>query len=89
MGGPQMWGARGPGPGGPALNPPLGRRKLGALQSIEIEGTDEHLEHVHSFKHLGIIINEQLDWSDHIDCIQKKVSSSFGILRRIRHLLPN
>ena len=62
------------------------RRRLGAIQSIEIQGTGEHLERVHSFKHLGIIINEQLDWSDHIDYIQKKVSSRLGFLRRIRHL---
>ena len=64
------------------------RRRLDAIQSIEIQGTDEHLERVHSFKHLGIIISEQLNWSDHFDYIQKKVSSRLGILRRIRHLLP-
>ena len=45
------------------------------IKSIEIQGTDEHLERVHSFKHLGIIISEQLNWSDHFDYIQKKVSS--------------
>ena len=40
------------------------------------------------YKYLGVIINENLTWSDHIDYFSTKVNQRLGILRRIKHLLP-
>ena len=35
-------------------------------------------------KSLGVIIDEHLSWSDHIDALSKKISSAIGALKRIR-----
>ena len=48
----------------------------------------EELDQVQSFKCLGVIIQENLSWGDHIDYICKKAYKRIGILRRIKHLLP-
>ena len=34
-------------------------------------------------------INENLSLADHIDFVSKKVNQRLGVLRRIKHLLPN
>jgi len=39
-------------------------------------------------KFLGIIIDNKLSFVQHIDSVCKSVSRSFGVLRRISHLLP-
>jgi hypothetical protein len=46
------------------------------------------IDQVDKFKYLGIIINESLDWSDHIDYVQSKVAKRLGLLKRVKHLLP-
>ena len=37
---------------------------------------------------LGVIIDDRLDWSGHIEKITKKVASGIGAIKRIRHLVP-
>ena len=39
-------------------------------------------------KYLGIIIHENLTWSDHIKILSSKINKRIGILKRVRHLLP-
>ena len=39
-------------------------------------------------KFLGTIINENLKWSDHVDYISKKVSSTVGLLYKLKHYVP-
>ena len=46
------------------------------------------LERIHCAKYLGVLIDENLSWSDHIDCLTNKISSIIGIMYRNRHLLP-
>ena len=53
-----------------------------------MEIDEDPLEQVEHFKYLGVVINENLTWSDHIDSIQTKVAKRLGILKRIRHLIP-
>ena len=43
---------------------------------------------VETCKFLGIIINSSIDWSDHINLINRKVSKTIGILKCVRHKLP-
>ena len=48
------------------------------------------IERVTTFKlaYLGIVINEKLSWTDHIEFVRKKVNQRLGVLRRIKHFLP-
>ena len=62
-----------------------GPRKLNSLKEVTLKIQDKKLDKVNSYKYLGVIINETLTWSDHIDYIKSKVSQR---LRRIKHLLP-
>ena len=39
-------------------------------------------------KYLGIIIHENLTWSEHIKILSSKINKRIGILKRVRHLLP-
>lgn len=39
---------------------------------------------VYSLKYLGIIIDEKLLWKAHINYIHNKISSSLGIIRKIK-----
>ena len=39
-------------------------------------------------KSLGVSIDENLTWSNHINAITKKVSSGIGSIKRISHCVP-
>ena len=54
--------------------------------ALEINGAC--LKQVTSTKSLGVIINENLTWSNHIDTISKKISSGIGAVKRVNHCLP-
>ena len=54
--------------------------------ALEINGAC--LKQVTSTKSLGVIINENLTWSNHIDTISKKISSGIGAIKRVNHCLP-
>ena len=49
---------------------------------IEIDG--EKIKRVDHTKSLGLIIDDRLSWSKHVEEISKKVSSSIGALKRVR-----
>ena len=42
-----------------------------------------------SSKFLGIIIDDQLNWMEHIDRVRNRLCKSFGIMYKARHLLSN
>ena len=54
--------------------------------TLSIEG--KGLEKVSNYKYLGVIIGENLSWTDHVESVARKVSQRIGVLRRIKHLLP-
>jgi len=59
------------------------RSKLRHLKTIPNVKTDENkIDMVKSSKFLGVIINNSLDWSDHISLVNRKVSKSIGISPR-------
>ena len=39
-------------------------------------------------KSLGVLIDENLTWSNHINATTKKVSSGIGSIKRISHCVP-
>ena len=47
------------------------------------------IDQVSSFKFLGVIINDTLTWSDHIDYISWKVSRSICLLPHVGHVRAN
>jgi len=49
---------------------------------------DHVINLVHSVKYLGIMIDDKLSWSDHINYLINKISSLTGILYRNKHYLP-
>ena len=51
------------------------------LDNIDIENVDK-------FNFLGVYINQNLTWFDHINAIGKKVARSIGILSRLKFFLP-
>ena len=56
------------------------------IPKIKIAGID--IERVHNFNFLGLTINENLSWKDHIEKIANKVSKIFGIINKLKHYLP-
>ena len=63
-------------------------QRVKALGTFSLQISDEFLDKVDCYKYLGVIKNETLTWSDHVDYISTKVNQRLGILRRIKHLLP-
>ena len=39
-------------------------------------------------KFLGVVINENLNWSDHVKYISTPIARSIGVLRKLRYFLP-
>ena len=65
------------------------RQKLNSLSAfpvLEINGTQ--LNRVNFTKSLGVLIDENLTWSNHINAITKKISSGIGSIKRISHCVP-
>ena len=54
--------------------------------NLEVDGVP--VEQVRVFKYLGVLINDTLTWSDHIDMVSGKVSRSLNLLRRLSWFLP-
>ena len=59
------------------------QRKL----SVRID--DILLEQKTCTKFLGVLINEKLDWGDHLQHVRTPISRSIGILYRIRYIVPS
>ena len=47
------------------------------------------IDQVHSTKFLGVHINENLTWSDHISAVLNKTSKNLGIIRKFSKTLPS
>ena len=58
------------------------------LPPLQIFLNDSKIEQVRSFKLLGVIINDILTWTDHINHVVTKVSRSVNLLRRLSWFLP-
>ena len=56
-------------------------------KEIKIKLEDQVISKVDHAKSLGLIIDNQLSWSNHVNDLCKKVTSAIGALRRIRALI--
>jgi hypothetical protein len=52
-----------------------------------LQMNDHDLHVVNSHKHLGLIISDNGQWNDHIDCIVKKTYNRLNIMRKSRTFL--
>ena len=59
---------------------------LSAIPALEINGTQ--LNRVNFTKSLGVLIDENLTWSNHINAVTKKISSGIGSIKQISHFVP-
>ena len=64
----------------------LGTRDVSFPNDIKINGTI--IQRVKSTKFLGVIIDQHLNWSEHIMCVKRKIAKGIGILFKARKVLP-
>ena len=57
-------------------------RKHTFLSGQSVQIGDEPLEKVQSYKYLGVVINSNLTWSDHISRLCSKAKQQLGLLYR-------
>ena len=63
-------------------------KRLAKIGSVKFQIEEDSLDKVETFNYLGIKINNHLSWEDHVDQIRSKINENLGLLRRIKHLLP-
>ena len=54
--------------------------------NIKLDGVS--LNRVSSTKFLGVIIDENLTWKNHIDAISKTILRNIGVLTKLKHFVP-
>lgn len=62
------------------------RMKMDTNLTLHVDGMV--VEQVRVFKYLGVLINDTLTWSDHVNMVCTKVSRSLNLLRRLSWFLP-
>ena len=62
--------------------------RLRRIESIVISANGKQLKEAQSFPYLGLIINQNLTWEDHIEHLRNKINKKLGLLRRIKSCLP-
>lgn len=55
---------------------------------ITVKYKGQQVEQVHSFKYLGVTVDQHLNWKDHIKITIKKASVMAGIFRKIKDVIP-
>ena len=65
------------------------RQRLSTFNNYELRVTvdDEQVRQVNSTKTLGLTLDENLTWKNHVEGISKKISSGIGALKRVRGLI--
>ena len=48
---------------------------------------NEKIEHAHSYKYLGVMLDATLSWNEHVDNMCKKLRQRVGVLSRLRQYL--
>ena len=62
---------------------------MSQFNDIAHVANNDQFENVTKIKYLGVTINQYLTWHDHIEQLQSKIAKRLGVLRRIKHLLPD
>ena len=59
-----------------------------ANRDIQVKLDDTNLQKVSSTKFLGVIIDENLTWKNHIDGISKTIARNVGVLNKLKCYIP-
>lgn len=59
------------------------------VDNPELFMDDIKIEFVKQFNFLGILINNNLKWTSHIDMIGKKIAKTLGIMKKLKNFLPS
>ena len=59
------------------------RRMPSSTLQLSVNGCA--ITQVSTHRHLGLVLNESLSWSDHVDFVVSKASTRIGFLRRLKH----
>ena len=62
-------------------------RKLKLVYEVSLKVNSTAIDRSDSLKYLGVVINQTMSWSEHIDTISAKINQRIGMIKRI-HLLP-
>ncbi len=58
------------------------------IDPLHINIDNINIDRVKQFNFLGLTINENLTWTDHINKIANKISQNIGILNKLKYFLP-
>ena len=58
------------------------------LTNLNLKVNNINIQRVTQFNYLDVMFNLHMDWSRHINCISMKVSSSIGMLYRLKNIYP-
>ena len=59
-----------------------------AYRDIQVKLDDTNLQKVSSTKFLGVIIDENLTWKNHIDGFSKTIARNVGVLNKLKCCIP-
>ena len=69
------------------------QKKIYYLPQISIFDSEKNrrvsLEHKSYIKYLGVLIDENLSWKNHLDCVITKISKTIGMIAKLRHFVPS
>ena len=61
------------------------RLKDCTIPQVKIDNAE--IEHVESYKYLGLLLDANLNWNEHVNSLCKKLRQRLGVLRRVRGYL--
>ena len=67
----------------------FGRKKMDTVANVSsIILNNCVLERVESTKFLGVIVDDKLNWNEHISYVSLKISQILGVFRKLKYKLP-
>ena len=63
-------------------------KRLDGSYHLDIKAGDVSIKHVTSQKHLGVYIDENLNWGSHVEYLCKTVSSKISLLQKLSENVP-
>ncbi len=62
--------------------------KTSKIDNVNVMMNNTKVEKVNCFKYLGVTIDANLKWNDHINNVYRNLCNSLGIMRRIKPFVP-
>ena len=57
------------------------------IDSVNLMIKDNHLKQEYCIKYLGVLIDSNLNWQNHVNSVIKKIKRSVGILPKLCHFI--